>query len=54
MKTILPSELIAQYGTYTFKVYLNGDKLYFTSYTKTEAKRKCVAYLSPLGYKIDP
>lgn len=52
MKKLVPSEIIECQGTYTFKVYLDGDKLYFTSYTKSEAKRKCVAYLSPLGYKI--
>lgn len=52
MKTLVPSEIIAQHGTYTVKVYLDGDRLCFTSYTQAAAKQKCVAYLSPRGYKI--
>ena len=52
MKTLVPSEVIAQQGTYTVKVYLNGDRLCFTSYSKAGAKQKCVNYLSPKGYKI--
>lgn len=52
MKTLVPSEIIAQQGTYTVKVYLNGDRLCFTSYSKAGAKQKCAAYLSPKGYKV--